>query len=322
MGSDIVNVDLSIIIPHYNSARLLQKLLTSIPDCDNIETIVVDDNSNCKLDEYDTVKQCNPNVIFCTNDRKNKGAGAARNVGISKARGKWLLFADADDFFSIDFHLIVEQFFNDKSDIIYFSPTSCDLETCGESSRHIFWEQCVQNYLKKNNTKSEYALRYNYGVPWSKMIRKDLVLNNNILFDETLVANDTMFSTKVGFYASSIRAVDEVIYSWTRSSGTLTTTMNENIFFMRLEKEIEKYIFLKNNLVRPFLKYNRLCSLELMIRCYANKLCKGSVLKTYRICKESSIKLVSVSLFDPYRILRYLKNRHREKHFKKNKHLD
>ena len=98
-------IRLSIIIPHYNSADLLDKLLSTIPNVQEVQVIVVDDFSTQGLDELEECKQryINTNVEFYTNECK-KSAGGARNTGLSYAKGQWLLFADADDYFLQDFY--------------------------------------------------------------------------------------------------------------------------------------------------------------------------------------------------------------------------
>ena len=90
----------SIIIPHYNTSGLLQRLLDTIPTRDDTEIIVVDDAS--RQDELKTVRQCCGNRtrqarLLCRDT--NGGGGAARNDAMRAARGRWLMFADADDYF-------------------------------------------------------------------------------------------------------------------------------------------------------------------------------------------------------------------------------
>lgn len=84
----------SIIIPHYNIPDLLMRCLKSIPVMEEIEVIVVDDNSPdaaTYIERYPELSR--PHLAFI---RTTKGgeAGYARNVGMEHARGNWLLFAD------------------------------------------------------------------------------------------------------------------------------------------------------------------------------------------------------------------------------------
>ena len=61
--------------------------------------------------------------------RENKGAGYARNVGLSLAKGKWLLFADADDFFNLGFLNVLDNYIDSDNDIVYFSANSINIDT-------------------------------------------------------------------------------------------------------------------------------------------------------------------------------------------------
>lgn len=123
MGSTVI---LSIIVPHYNSADLLAKLLDTIPDDPEIEVIVVDDHSTKKLAEFSDCKRKygNRNIYFFENEIGKKSAGAARNAGIKRAKGRYLLFADADDWFLDGFWSAVQRNITCGADVIYFAPTS------------------------------------------------------------------------------------------------------------------------------------------------------------------------------------------------------
>src|SRR5690606_29417331 len=95
-------IQVSIIIPHYNSTELLEKLISTIPEISSIQTIVVDDHSNefhkNRLMEIEQANK-NRNILFLTNDLDKKNAGSSRNKGLKHAKGKWVLFADSDDYF-------------------------------------------------------------------------------------------------------------------------------------------------------------------------------------------------------------------------------
>ena len=96
-------IDISVIIPCYNQENYIKQCLDSILNQSfrNYEIIAVDDGSCDKtpaiLSEY---KKRNKNIrVFSTS---NKGAGAARNFGLTKAVGDFVLFMDSDDFLEED----------------------------------------------------------------------------------------------------------------------------------------------------------------------------------------------------------------------------
>ena len=90
----------TIIIPHKNISTLLQRCLNSIPERPDVQVIVVDDNSDPAVVDFENFpgKDRKNTEIYLT--KEGKGAGYARNVGLRHAKGEWLLFADADDFYT------------------------------------------------------------------------------------------------------------------------------------------------------------------------------------------------------------------------------
>ena len=115
-----MNPQFSIIIPHYNIPDLLMRCLESIPVSEDIQVIVVDDNSSdadTYLERYPELSRPYLEFIRTT---KGGGAGYARNVGLDHAKGKWLLFADADDLYVDDMYEIIRPYADSKADIIFF----------------------------------------------------------------------------------------------------------------------------------------------------------------------------------------------------------
>ena len=111
-------VNYSIIIPHYDIPNLLVRCLKSIPVREDVQVIVVDD---CSPDSEEYVARypelTRPFVEFYTT-ASHGGAGCARNVGLRHAKGRWLAFADADDFFVEDMYDIICSYADSEADVI------------------------------------------------------------------------------------------------------------------------------------------------------------------------------------------------------------
>jgi glycosyltransferase involved in cell wall biosynthesis len=98
-------INLSIIIPIYNSEFFLDKCLNNVSEILNksnsIEVILINDgstdNSYNKIQDFSRNKS---NVLIF--NKENKGASAARNFGFSKSNGKYIYFVDSDDEFNAD----------------------------------------------------------------------------------------------------------------------------------------------------------------------------------------------------------------------------
>ena len=102
-------VDISVIIPVYNAEKHLEECIRSVcaQTVKDIEILCVDDgSSDGSLAILQRLAQEDPRVkVIC---QENAGAGAARNHGLRLARGKYLSFLDADDFF--DSHMLEKAF--------------------------------------------------------------------------------------------------------------------------------------------------------------------------------------------------------------------
>jgi glycosyltransferase involved in cell wall biosynthesis len=93
------NKKLSIIIPAYNAETYIEECLSSMTDfmADNLEILVVNDGSTDKTEEIaERCRQRDSRIVLITID--NGGVSRARNTGLEKASGEFILFLDADDY--------------------------------------------------------------------------------------------------------------------------------------------------------------------------------------------------------------------------------
>lgn len=208
----------TIIIPHKNIPQLLQRCLDSIPERDDIQIIIVDDNSDAsKVDfnHFPGIERKNVEVYFT---KEGKGAGYARNVGLKHVQGKWVLFADSDDFFVEDFNNILDKYCTADADIIYFN-------TIGVYSEDIH-KKANRNkddlFLQYERDRNIDIFRYSYTEPWGKIIKAILIQENELEFEETKVANDYMFSVQTGCLAKQIIAINHPLYIVTLRKDSLS----------------------------------------------------------------------------------------------------
>lgn len=237
--------DFSVIIPHKDSPELLERCLSSIPQCYNIQIIVVDDNSlHTSVIILKELSKKYQNVCFIyTTD--SKGAGYGRNVGLKYAKGKWVIFADSDDFFLDGAFLIFDEYKKSLYDIIYFEPYSIYSDTRIPAERHLYYKKMVDDF-HENNVNAIDRLRYNFGVPWCKMISRSLIEKNVIRFDEIKFSNDVMFSLKIGYYAKVIYAVSKPVYCVTVTEGSLVNRHSKASLKCRYEVVLRQNAFLRS----------------------------------------------------------------------------
>jgi glycosyltransferase involved in cell wall biosynthesis len=302
-------MNLSIIIPHYNRSSLLEILLKSIPKNHDIQTIVVDDKSD--LFHLEVIKQLKKKYNF--EFYKNggiKGPGECRNIGLEKSKGKWILFADSDDYFFDGFYEKINRYFDTINDVVFFSPTSLFMDTGRKADRHLPIQKIIQNYLKDKSRKSELFLRYNFIAGWSKMIKKEFLINHNLKFDKTIGSEDVMLSTKIGHFMRHFEVSNDVIYCITVSYGSNSRILSENLFDLRLNSRVSRINFLNKNLSKKDLEnimtpliINKAAELLLLsLRMFGLK----KFLQVYKLYKKDNIKWFCIVYLNPIKIIKYI----------------
>jgi len=301
----------SIVIPHYNSPELLGRLLESVPDRDDYQIVVVDDNSTKDLEILEKCKEqySSEKCLFLRNTTGKNSAGTCRNIGLEHAKGKWLLFADADDVFLPQTEKILDKYMDSEYDIVFFTPTSFNYETGEKANRHIQIAKMIDKYLESKSREFELRLRYFQVCPWSKLIRKSVVDEYQIKYDATMVSNDVMFSTKCGHFAEKILATKEEIYCATKTSGSLVTQSSEKNYDIRTNVLIDKYLFLKENLSKEDCKLIGLDGLPIG-RIYETwKKYKNvkKLLLYMKLFHKNKVKVLTPRLLNPAKVIKALK---------------
>lgn len=297
----VTTYNLTIIIPHYNSLATLEYLLSTIPEKQDIQIVVVDDNSSFTEIDKEQLKVFikRENTVFLKNDSGKKGAGACRNIGLEQALGKWILFADADDYFLEGFIEEVEKFYRSANDIVFFTPTSIELDTLQISDRHIRYSSILENYTRKPDFRTETFIRFSFFVPWSKLFRKSFIDENSIRFDETLASNDIMFSTKAGFHMEKFEVASASIYCVTRSRGSLTMKLNQEIYFIRLYVFLDYWEFLRRNITSEQLAVLNVNGRWLLAGAVEYKLRLIDIFKVYIEIRKNKLPIFELKLINP-----------------------
>lgn len=211
------------IIPHHNSPELLTRCLDTIPQREDIQIIVVDDNSKAEL--RPSITRSDVEVVYIDAEH-TKGAGHARNVGIERARGKWLLFADCDDYYIENFVETLDVYKNDDIDVLYFNFNLINESVPGQMESAV-----IQTVLDSNDydLNSEKCVRFKNNSPWDKMVRGSFVLSKRLTFEEVPNGNDILFSLKVGIYSEKIKIIPNRLYNYIITANSLTTKQQSRV---------------------------------------------------------------------------------------------
>lgn len=280
-------INYSFIIPHKNCPDLLRRCVDSIPQRNDIQIIVVDDNS--AEDKKPNLGRKDVEVILLDAEH-SKGAGRARNVGLEHAKGKWLLFADADDYYSDNLEALLENYIDDDcTDIVYLNAYAFDEN---DNPRFCKTDRLIRDYLEGKNY-SEMHLRYNMWTPWSRMVKRYVVENNCLRFDEIPAGNDFVFGLNCSRFSKIMQVEPSIIYKYFKpSKGSVTDKARIRSKKMRLDLRGRGIVIRRAVGYRYASSYTDLfltfVRREGMSKCFAFKYCK-LYLDKYNISLVSDI---------------------------------
>ena len=187
----------SVIIPVYNAEKYLRGCIDSVlgQSLRELEVICVDDGSTdgsaAILKEY-AEKDSRVHVLH----QENKGAGAARNLGIDAARGEFAAFIDADDWAEKGYCSELAKCADEHSaDIVVCRAQRFD-DATGEPlpSDWMLKEQYLPGKAFAPEDIKKYIFQFTYGQVWDKLFRRELLTANGIRFPEIRAAEDTSFA--------------------------------------------------------------------------------------------------------------------------------
>lgn len=253
------HINYTFIIPHHNSPKLLNRCLDSIPQRDDIQIIVVDDNSDG--DKKPTINRRSEVEYIFIDENETKGAGRARNKGLQKAKGRWLLFADADDYYNEGFIRILDKYVNSNLDILFFNVSSND---SGINNRALHIQNKYNSFL--SDKVSIDIIKYTLWIPWNKMFSSAFIKLNGIQFDEIPVGNDAFFSLKASDNATNIKVIDDCLYCVTYNEQSLTyskMSFEKEMNYLTINLRINDFLLTKglNENIIVLLSFRRLFSL-------------------------------------------------------------
>lgn len=214
-----IMINYSFIIPHKNAPRLLQRCVNSIPRREDIQIVVVDDDSSSDIVDWDSFKFDDERCIELIHTNGCKSAGAVRNEGLKQAKGKWILFADCDDFFNKGLLETTDQYIDSDLDALYFNVDCVDGESGEPSGVYQGYQQLIADY--KNNKSLLENIRY-AKPPWTKMVRKEFLDRHHIQFEDVILGNDVWYSYQVGYFAKKIEVLDKRLYVYTINANSIS----------------------------------------------------------------------------------------------------
>lgn len=239
----------SVIVPIYNVEKYLEKCINSLlsQTLEDIQIILVNDgskdNSGNIAKEYE--KNNKDRVIYV--EKENGGLSDARNYGLKYATGDFIAFLDSDDYIEKNAY---EEMYNKAIE------ENADYVECD-----FIWEfpnkiRVDKQYPYKNKKEMFSFVRV---VAWNKLIKRQLITDNNLEFPKGLRYEDIEFTYKLIPFVNKFAYVDKPFIHYVQREGSIANVQNERTaeIFTVLDNVIEFYK--KNNIYEEYrdeLEYN------------------------------------------------------------------
>lgn len=251
MERKIQEPKVSVIVPMYKCESFAEDCLDMIcgQTFSDIEIICVLDGPDAKVREIVESKQKEDDRIILI-EQDHAGAGVARNNGLDRARGDYLLFLDADDLFS---HDLIERLYGEAVkydvDVVMCSYVQDNnwMRTANERTGFDYSLFPENEVIDPSNMEKCFGSMV--CVPWNKLFRRSMIVENELRFSSTRMMNDVFFvvaamtcarrlvvikkdmitsrrfinddsiSTNRAKYLEDLVEVTDEIYCWLRETG-------------------------------------------------------------------------------------------------------
>ena len=223
----------SIVVPVYNAENCVKACIDSLlqQDYKNLEIILIDDGSRDKSPAICDAYADNDTRVQVFH-RKNSGVSVTRNFGINHATGEFIMFVDSDD--------TIEK--NTVSDNLKLAKESkADVVIYGNKYYIVDQNRIQENPLESfAGTNQEFFECYYAKLlgeealnpPWNKLIRRELLMEENIFFHESFsICEDMAFTAQLLKVCKTIVLNDKLYYNYyIKPEGSLVFKFHANFF--------------------------------------------------------------------------------------------
>jgi len=238
---------ISIIVPVYNVELYLPKCLDSLinQSLENIEILLINDGST------DTSASICDN--YATNDNrikvfhiKNAGVSNARNIGITEARGPYLMFVDSDDWMDLETcELAYNEAIKSGAEIVFWSwykeePENSFKVTYLENNSDLLVNNDIEKLKRRcigllGNELADPVKTDAFNTPWAKLYLRKFVLDSVILFKERkkVGMEDVLFNVEILQKVKKVTYLPKYLYHYRQDNPTSLTKVDTDAFFSK-----------------------------------------------------------------------------------------
>ena len=212
---------ISVIVPVYNSEDTLSRCLESLTNqtFKDFEVILINDGSNdnsINICEQYIRKDSRITLI----NTENEGVSSARNKGLKKSKGKYIMFCDSDDWIEENtLELLYNSIEKNNSDVV-FSGFYGDLFLNNRIYKSV--TESISSDISCNVKELNNIFIYLFNTsrtamqsPWAKLFKRDIIENNDLLFNTDMICyEDFEFNLKYLTQCESIVFLKNTMYHY------------------------------------------------------------------------------------------------------------
>lgn len=247
----------SIIVPIYNGENYINNVYYNVlsQTYRPIELILINDGSTDRSEELLSIISKNHNratllkLVVC--EKNNGGIASARNAGLEKASGEYIMFMDQDDRMEPD---CVERLMDEAVE------SDAELVISGVNKVNGKGEKIESWSLKPQLSWSKFRIT----APWGRVFKKSIIVENELSFFNTKISEDLYFNILFLSYANNVKVISYIGYNWLQNQSSeshgnwskMSDDRNPLIMLMELHKRIgNSHLLKKEEMTFFFTKY-------------------------------------------------------------------
>lgn len=270
------NAKLSVIIPVYNVEIYLKKCVLSVlhQTYSNIEILLIDDGSKDRSGAIcDEMALYDDRIIVY--HKNNEGLSIARNFGLTKAVGDYIFFLDSDDFLCDDEVIVkvMNECCKKKVDFVIFNYKQYYQKDKKIIPNSLYTQTAIHSKSKIEKLESLSEQGIFPMAAWTKIIKRDFLLTNNINFIPSITAEDIPWFVDLLSFSNNFILLNIFVVTYRKQvpgaiSNSFSVRKMKNLMFV-IETCLEKTKYLDSclsNFVYSFMMYEY----AILIAMYAN----------------------------------------------------
>lgn len=212
----------SFIIPHKNGdIAQLRRCLDSIPHREDVQIIIVDDCSDASVFDVGELKKLQDACTEVYWLETGVGPGGARNYALDRAKGEWIFFVDADDYYEKEnLKRLLDLCTHSMADVVYMG-----YQVIADGQKKVNlngYEEDGDRLYDLDDCERDAYLDAFY--PWQKCLKRSLLNSQNLRFDELYLSEDRILALEALLSAKKVERFSSPVYNYVIHENSLTTS--------------------------------------------------------------------------------------------------